>query len=77
VRVKAATTTCGFAENVFYEYWHSGEGTAIKAFSAAIGTFLAVHCKAGVLVTCRTDAGALVRFPVCAVRAYTLANAKS
>jgi len=77
VRAKAATTTCGFAENVFYEYWFSGEGTAIKAFSSAIGTFLAVDCKAGVLVTCRTSAGALVRFPVRAVRAYTLANAKS
>lgn len=77
VRVKAATTTCGFAENVFYEYWHAGEGTAIKAFSAAIGTYLAVHCKAGVLVTCRTGAGALVRFPVRAVRAYTAANARS
>jgi hypothetical protein len=77
VSVKAATTTCGFAENVFYEYWLSGESTAIKAFSSAIGTFLAVDCRAGVLVTCRTDAGALVRFPASAVRAYTLENAES
>jgi hypothetical protein len=77
VSAKATTTTCGFAENVFYEYWLAKEGTAIKAFSSAIGTFLAVDCKTGVHVTCRTGAGALVRFPVSAVRAYTLANAKS
>jgi hypothetical protein len=80
VRAKAATTTCGFAENVFYEYWlarESGEGTEVRAFSSALGRFLAVTCETRALVTCRTDAGALVRFPLSAVRAYTPANAES
>jgi hypothetical protein len=80
VRAKAATTTCGFAENVFYEYWLSqtyGAGNEIKAFSSALGMFLAVECSARELVTCRTQAGGLVRFPVSAVSAYTLENAQT
>jgi hypothetical protein len=78
VRAKAATTTCGFAENVFYEYWRRreyGEVTDIKAFSSALKAFLAVDCSPGDAVACRTSAGALVRFPLRAVKAYTLENA--
>jgi hypothetical protein len=78
VRAKAATTTCGFAENVFYEYWRQieyGEVTDIKAFSSALGAFLHVNCDQGDAVVCRTSAGAVVRFPLSAVNAYTLENA--
>jgi hypothetical protein len=78
VRVKAATTTCGFAENVFYEYWRwleYGEVTDIKAFSSALGAFLPVNCDQDDAIVCRTSAGALVRFPLSAVKAYTLGNA--
>jgi hypothetical protein len=78
VRIKAATTTCAFAENVFYEYWRSleyGEVTDIEAFSPALGRFLAIDCYQGDAVKCRTDAGALVRFPQTAVEAYTIENA--
>ena len=78
VRIRAATTTCGFAENVFYEYWRSleyGEVNDIEAFSPALGRFLAVDCDHGDTVKCRTSAGALVRFPQTAVEAYTIENA--
>jgi hypothetical protein len=78
VRAKAATTTCAFAENVFYEYWRQleyGEGTDIKAFSSALRAFLPVSCDHGDAVVCRTSAGAMVRFPLSAVNAYTLENA--
>jgi hypothetical protein len=78
VRIKAATTTCAFAENVFYEYWRSleyGEVTEIEAFSPALGRFLAIDCDHGDAVSCRTHAGALVRFPQTAVEAYTIENA--
>jgi hypothetical protein len=78
VRIKAATTTCAFAENVFYEYWRGleySEVSDIKAFSPALGRFLAIDCDHGDAVECRTDAGALVRFPQTAVAAYTIENA--
>jgi spore coat protein U-like protein len=78
VRVKAATTTCAFAENVFYEYWRSleyGEVTDIIAFSSALGTYIPIDCEQSDPVTCRTDAGALVRFPLSAVEAYTVESA--
>jgi hypothetical protein len=78
VRVKAVTTTCSFAENVFYEYWRwleYGEVNDIEAFSSGLGAFLSVDCEQDDPVTCRTDAGALVRFPLSAVEAYTVENA--
>jgi len=78
VSAKGATTTCGFAENVFYEYWRwreYGEVTDIEAFSSALKAFLPVDCKQRDAVVCRTLAGALVRFPLSAVKAYTLENA--
>jgi hypothetical protein len=78
VRIKAATTTCAFAENVFYEYWRwleYGEVTDIQAFSPALGRFLAIDCDHSDAVRCRTNAGALVRFPQTAVEAYTIENA--
>jgi hypothetical protein len=78
IRVKADTTTCAFAENVFYEYWRSieaGEARDIEAYSPALKTYLSVDCKQNGPVTCRTDAGALVRFPVRAVEAYTAEEA--
>jgi hypothetical protein len=78
VRAKAATTTCGFAENVFYEYWRwveYSEVTDIKAFSSALRAFLPVNCDQDRAVVCRTSAGALVRFPLSAIKAYTLDNA--
>jgi hypothetical protein len=78
IRVKATTTTCGFAANVFYEYWRStedGEATDVEAYSPALKTYVAVDCKQNDPVTCRTDAGALVRFPVRAVEAYTTEQA--
>jgi hypothetical protein len=47
IRVKAATTTCGFAENVFYEYWRStedGEAPDVEAYNAEeAATYAASH----------------------------------
>jgi hypothetical protein len=60
------------------EYWRRleyGEVTDIKAFSSALGAFLLVNCNRGDAVVCRTSAGAVVRFPLSAVTAYTLENA--
>ena len=79
VRVKATTTTCGFAENVFYEYWlgqTTGAIGALRAYSPTLRTFLTIRCHGRSTVTCRTSAGALVRFPVSAVSAYTLDTAR-
>jgi hypothetical protein len=78
IRVKAATTTCAFAENVFYEYWRwlkYAEVDHVQAYSSALDTYLRVNCKQNDPVTCRTAAGALVRFPLRAVDAYTVDDA--
>ena len=47
IRVKAATTTCAFAQNVFYEYWkaaQSGPASSIDAYSRAGGRTHADMC---------------------------------
>ena len=44
ISVKAATTTCGFAQNAFYEYWTSGEASSIEVYSPAAKRFFATHC---------------------------------
>jgi hypothetical protein len=78
IRVKAATTTCAFAENVFYEYWRwleYREVSDVEAYSPKLKTYLPVECKDTGPVTCRTHAGALVRFPASAVEAYTVDDA--
>ena len=37
IRVKASTTTCPFAQNVFYEYWAGGSPSSITAYSPTSG----------------------------------------
>jgi hypothetical protein len=71
ISVRAATTTCPFAQNVFYEYWVSGQPDAIRAYSPAAKTTYAVTCAAGQEVRCSAGDGAQIRFPQAAINAYT------
>lgn len=74
IRARAATTTCHFAENVFYEYYKKTLGYAssasVRAWSPAGATFYRVHCRRGVIVRCSAGDGAEVRFASSAIAAY-------
>jgi hypothetical protein len=73
IRVKAATTTCAFAQNVFYEYWkaaQSGQASSIDAYSAASGRTYTLTCARRTSIICRADDGSYVTFPGTAIDAY-------
>lgn len=78
IRAKAGTTTCAFAQNVFYEYWYSwnyAELAAFAAYSAAADQWFDMTCTGSGTVTCAARDGGEVRFPMSAVTAYTERNA--
>lgn len=85
IRVRPATTTCGFAQNVFLSYWLGQEEPGafadlpgIPAYSAATSTTYYVRCAdEGNRVECRSDDGAYLQFPYSAVAVYTEDNAYS
>jgi hypothetical protein len=71
IAVKVSTTSCGFAENVFYEYWTSDRAAAVDAYSPAVATTVVATCAAtGGSITCRTARDAVVRFSVASLEAY-------
>jgi hypothetical protein len=73
IRVKASTTTCAFAQNVFFAYWRaarSGDASSVTAYSPASGREYALKCADGTVISCRADDGTYVRFPAGAIDAY-------
>jgi predicted Rdx family selenoprotein len=82
IRVKATTTSCAFAQNVFLAYWmdqdspgaFAGE-SGLPAYSPAVDRMFTVNCS-GDPVVCRTGDGGYVTFPMTAVEAYTTADAE-
>ena len=76
IRAKAATTTCGFAENAFYEYWASDGAASISVYSRATGTTFETSCTSGEgQVVCTTTDGGVARFSEASVARYTDAEA--
>jgi hypothetical protein len=76
IAAKAGTTSCVFAENVFYEYWSSQSVTTLQAYSPTTHEAYDVICTAGAgVVTCTTADGGAVRFSQAAVDAYSQAQA--
>ncbi len=76
VEVKAETTSCGFAQNVFWHYWTSGEAQSLDVYSPATKATLATNCTAsGGRVSCATSDGGEVRFPRTALDTYSTAQA--
>ncbi len=72
ITVRADTTTCEFAQNVFYEYWASGESEVIEVFSPATQATYSTDCSPSAgRVTCRTADRGVVRFTQAAIDAYT------
>jgi hypothetical protein len=80
IRAKAGTTTCPFAQNVFYEYWYSWnylELSRFAAYSSAADDWFDMTCTDGSTISCTANDGSEVRFPTSAVLAYTERNADS
>jgi hypothetical protein len=75
--IKRATTSCAFAENVFYGYWNAQDqgDDAFAAYSAVTNQSYPMSCTSATTVVCRAGDGAEVRFPMAAIRAYTAENA--
>jgi hypothetical protein len=72
IEARRPHTSCGFAQNAFYEYWVSDESTSIQVYSPALGATLATRCTAGsTRVMCRTGDGGRVRFARTALNAYS------
>ncbi len=76
--VKRATTSCPFAENVFYSYWLNeqqpgvfDESPGLPAYSPIVGKMFYVDCSGTNTIVCRAGDGGYVRFPATAVLAYT------
>jgi hypothetical protein len=77
IEAKAATTTCPFAENLFWAYWMSGEsGGPLEVWSpAARASFVATCDAGGEGIVCTTSDDAVVRFAETAVEAYSQTQA--
>jgi hypothetical protein len=79
--VRAATTSCGFAENVFYAYYRdatrSDAQNAIRAYSPVSHVDYAVACATDDAgdVTCVAGDGGEVHFRLAAIRAYDAGQA--
>jgi hypothetical protein len=74
---KRATTSCRFAENVFYGYWNARDqgDDAFTAYSPVTKQSYSMSCTGEATVVCRAGDGGEVHFPMTAVRAYTAENA--
>src|SRR4051794_35676569 len=78
ISAENGTTSCAFAENVFWEYWYfttSGQGTRFTAYSPSSHIVYEVTCGGTSPVVCTTDTGAEIHFPLSAVNAYTQSQA--
>jgi hypothetical protein len=78
IQAKQSTTTCAFANNVFYEYWSSGFRHVVRAYSRAAGRVFTTRCATrDAEVECKTGDGGVVRFSQAAVDRYSQSQADS
>lgn len=78
IQAKVGTTTCPFAENVFWTYWTSGESTSLDVWSPAAQTTFATTCDSdGVQVVCTTSDNAAAKFSQAALDRYSDAQASA
>jgi hypothetical protein len=82
IRAKRATTSCKFAQNVFYAYWLNEEepgvfadSPGLPAYSPAVGEMFYADCTGTTTIVCRAGDDAVVTFPRDAVDVYTPADA--
>jgi hypothetical protein len=77
VEARAGTTSCAFAQNVFYEFYEASPEREFPVYSPTTGATYSMSCAVESVVTCTGGNGAEVRFPMSAVRAYTEADARA
>jgi hypothetical protein len=78
IQAKVGTTTCPFAENVFWTYWTSGESTSLDVWSPAAQSSFATTCNSdAVQVVCTTSDNAAVKFSQGALDRYSDAQANA
>jgi hypothetical protein len=72
IRARTASTTCKFAQNVFYEYWTywHGDSEGVVAYSPASHRNYVMSCTEGTTVICKAGDGGEVRFSASAVKRY-------
>lgn len=75
ISAKAGTTTCAFAQNVFYEYFTSGRSSTISAYSPTTNRTYPAQCSGGAEITCTTDDGGGVQFPSASLDNYSQSQA--
>jgi hypothetical protein len=76
IQVKEGTTTCGFAQNVFWHYWTSGESGSLQVWSPATQSTFATTCQNdGEEIVCTTSQDGVVKFPQAAVDLYSQTQA--
>jgi hypothetical protein len=65
------STSCAFANNVFYEFFESQPDREFAAYSPTTGEEYDMTCAGASMITCRGGQGAQIRFPMSAVEIYT------
>jgi hypothetical protein len=77
IEAKAGTTTCPFAQNVFWTYWTSGQSSsALEVWSPAAQDSFTTTCESDrAQVVCTTNDDAAVKFPQAAVDRYSQTQA--
>jgi hypothetical protein len=77
VEARSGTTSCDFAQNVFYEYYESSEMAEFPVYSPSTGMTYQMSCTGDPMVMCTGGTGAEVRFPLSALLAYTESDARA
>jgi hypothetical protein len=78
--ISARGVGCSFASNTFWGYWlHTsrGDGTSFTVWDPSGSMLKTVNCSGTAPVTCTTNAGGVVTFPIGAVNAYTFSAAEA
>jgi hypothetical protein len=77
ILAKRGTTSCPFAQNVFYEYWQAEQNgdDAVRAYSPVTQRTYDLACVAAATVVCRGGDGSEVRFSRASLDGYDTAQA--
>lgn len=73
IRARIGTTSCGFAENVFYRFWRASQlgDDTFAAYSPITDHEYRMSCRGRSTIVCTAGDGGAVRFSRAAVDAYS------
>jgi hypothetical protein len=77
ILAKRGTTSCLFAQNVFYEFWQAEQNgdDAVRAYSPVTQRTYDLACVAAATIVCRGSDGSEVRFSRASLDGYDRAQA--